>query len=439
MSHCALKILVWGINYAPELTGIAPYNVALCEFLRARGHDARMLTTFPYYPAWKKAGADSGRLYRDDTVRGVPVHRCWHYVPARVSAPKRILHEGTFVLTSFLRAFQHLPRPDVLVVVSPPLLLGAAAWLLTRLWGGAIPYVFHVQDLQPDAAVGLGMLRPSLLTCALYALESFAYRHAARVSGISAGMLRAFAEKGVPAGKRVLFPNGVAPLDPAVMPARGSWRERHGFGTRDFLAVYSGNLGVKQGLDVLLAAASKVTHPEVQIVLCGGGAQREALAAWIEANRPPNLYLLPLQDDATYREMMVDTDLCLITQQAGTGQFFFPSKLLSALAFARPVLAVADVDSELSHAITESGCGFVAAPGDSDALAAALNFLATLPEEELASAGESGREFSRRFDREKVQADFLEVLSQVVAENGAAVARETSTARCRVSDSQGGE
>lgn len=435
-----MKILVWGINYAPELTGIAPYNVALCEFLRARGHDTRMLTTFPYYPAWKKADDDRGRLYRDDVVRGVPVHRCWHYVPARVSAFKRILHEGTFVLTSFLRAFQHLPRPDVLVVVSPPLLLGAAAWLLTRFWGSAVPYVFHVQDLQPDAAVGLGMLRPSLLTCALYALESFAYRNAARVSGISAGMMRAFAEKGVPAKKRVLFPNGVAPLDPASLPARGSWRERHGFGSSDFLAVYSGNLGVKQGLDVLLAAAPKVTQPDVQIVLCGGGAQREALAAWIEANRPLNLRLLPLQDDAAYREMMADTDLCLITQQAGTGQFFFPSKLLSALAFARPVLAVADVESELSHAITESSCGFVVAPGDSHALATALNFLATLPVEELANAGEGGREYSRRFDREKVQADFLEVLSQAVAETDAtAPARETSATRRRVSASQGGE
>ena len=105
-----MRILVWGINYAPEVTGIAPCNVALCESLRAAGHDARMLTTFAYYPGWKKTADDRGRFYRTDVLNGVPVHRCWHYVPARVSALKRIVHEGTFVLTSFLRALGPLGR-----------------------------------------------------------------------------------------------------------------------------------------------------------------------------------------------------------------------------------------------------------------------------------------------------------------------------------------
>ncbi len=207
----------------------------------------------------------------------------------------------------------------------------------------------------------------------------------------------------------------MSPLDPALLPARGRWREAHGFKPDDFLAVYSGNLGVKQGLDVVLAAAAKVRQPRVQIVVCGGGAQRDQLAAWIETNRPPGLRILPLQNDAAYREMMTDTDVCLITQQAGTGRFFFPSKLLTALAFARPVLAVADVDSELSQAVTESGCGFVVPSGDADALANALDFLASLPPGELAGAGRSGEFFGRRFDHEKVHAEFLATLTQVVA------------------------
>ncbi|MBV9128581.1 MAG: WcaI family glycosyltransferase [Verrucomicrobia bacterium] len=414
-----MKILVWGINYAPELTGIAPCNVALCECLRAHGHDARMLTTFAYYPNWKKLPADRGRIYRDDVLNGVPVHRCWHYVPARVSAPKRILHEGSFVLSSAWRALSHLPRPDVLVVVSPPLLLGAAAWTLTRLWGGKTPFVFHVQDLQPDAAVGLGMLKPSLLTRALYGLEAFAYRQAARVSGISQGMLRAFAQKGVPEKKRVLFPNGLAPLDPATLPARGQWRARHGFAAEDFLAVYSGNLGVKQGLETVLAAAGKVSQPHVKIVLCGGGAQRDKLAAWLDAHQPANVRLLPLQDDAAYREMMVDTDLALITQAPGTGQFFFPSKLLSALAFARPVLAVADADSELAHAVRAGGFGSVVpASAEPAALAAALDRAATLRASDLQKLADAARADGARFDREKVHAAFLAVLSQVAAEAG---------------------
>jgi colanic acid biosynthesis glycosyl transferase WcaI len=201
-----MRVIVWGINYAPEVTGIAPYNVMLCEFLRGEGHDVEMVTTFPYYPMWRKRAEDRGSLYRTSSVNGVPVHRCWHYVPAQVSSAKRILHEGTFVSTSLFRVLS-LRRPDVYVIVSPPLLLGAAASLVARVKGA--PFLFHVQDLQPDAAVGLGMLRTGWFTRALYALERMAYTHAARVSGIGAGMLQAFRDKGVAERKLVYFPNGI--------------------------------------------------------------------------------------------------------------------------------------------------------------------------------------------------------------------------------------
>ncbi len=409
-----MKILVWGINYAPEVTGIAPCNVALCEHLRAAGHDAHMLTTFAYYPAWRKASEDRGRLYRTDVLNGVPVHRCWHYVPARVSALKRIVHEGTFVLTSFVRALG-LGRCDALVVVSPPLLLGAAAWVLGKI--KRAPFVFHVQDLQPDAAVGLGMLKPNAFTRALYRLESLAYAKAARVSGISQGMLRAFAAKGVPAEKQVYFPNGVR-LAEETLPPIGRWRARHGFAADDFLAVYSGNLGVKQGIDILLEAARQLSTSagrRVRIVVCGQGASAERLAATVAAQPLANFTLLPLQDDAAYREMMADTDVCLITQQAGTGQYFFPSKLLSALACARPVLAVADADSELALALDEGGFGWRTVPGWPGELSAALERAAGLGADELRAKGDAGRRYVERFETGKVLADFERVLSALAA------------------------
>jgi colanic acid biosynthesis glycosyl transferase WcaI len=153
-----MRVIVWGINYAPEITGIAPHNVALCEFLQREGHDVEMVTTFAYYPAWRKTAQDRGLIYRTDRINGVRVHRCWHFVPGRVSAWKRILHEATFAFTSTIRVLS-LKRSDVYFIASPPLVLGAAAWLVTRL--KRAPFIFHVQDLQPDAAVGLGMLRES--------------------------------------------------------------------------------------------------------------------------------------------------------------------------------------------------------------------------------------------------------------------------------------
>lgn len=404
-----MRIIVWGINYAPELTGIAPYNVALCEFLRARGHAVEMLTTFSYYPTWRKRREDRRQFFRTDFLNGVPVHRCWHFVPARVSALKRILHEATFVFTSTVRALA-LPAADVYVVVSPPLLLGAAAWLVTRIKNA--PFVFHVQDLQPDAAVGLGMLKPSLFTRALYRLEAFAYSSAARVSGISQGMLEAFRRKNVSPAKLIYFPNGVRLPVPETFPQRGAFREKHGFAADEFLAIYSGNLGVKQGLDVLIEAARLLAETKVRIVICGDGAQREALARRAQELQLPNVAMLPLQPLEDYASMLVDSDVCLVTQQAGSGAAFFPSKLLNTLAYARPVLTVADEESQLARALEEGGFGINVRPGAPEQLAGVLHRLTSDPARSE-QYGRAGRNWVEQFEEARVLENFARELEAI--------------------------
>lgn len=402
-----MRVIVWGINYAPEFAGIAPHNVALCEFLDAEGHDVEMLTTFAYYPTWQKSAEDRGRLYRTDVVNRIAVHRCWHFVPGRVSALKRILHEGSFVLTSTLRAL-FLSAPDVFVVVSPPLLLGMAAWLVGKLKGA--PFVFHVQDMQPDAAVGLGMLKANWFTKALYGLEAFAYRKAARVSGITAGMLESFKAKGVPESKLIYFPNTIELTQGASSPQRGIFRERHGFAADDFLAVYSGNLGVKQGLDILLETAPLLRDSRIRLVICGDGAQREALAARAQEMKLTNLRLLPFEDD--YRALLVDAEICFITQQVGSGNSFFPSKLLGILAEGRPVVAVSAPESELAIALRQGGFGVNVPPGRPEELAERLDALAKDPQR-LADYGAAGRRYVQQFEKSRVLGSFLSELARV--------------------------
>jgi colanic acid biosynthesis glycosyl transferase WcaI len=401
-----MRVVVWGINYAPEFTGIAPHSVALCEFLEREGHDVEMVTSFPYYPTWQKRPEDRGRLYRTEVIHGVPVHRCWHFVPAQVSALKRIVHEGSFVFTSTLRAL-FVEQPDVFVVVSPPLLLGAAAWFVGKL--KRAPYVFHVQDMQPDAAVGLGMLKQSSFTRALYALEAFAYRHAARVSGITRGMLKTFRSKGVPDSKLVYFPNAIELKNDESVPARGEFRNRHGFRGDEFLAIYAGNLGVKQGLEVLLETAALLRDKPIRFLICGDGAQREALAARAREMQLPNFTMLPLQAGRNYRALLVDADVCFITQQAGAGNSFFPSKLLGLLAESKPVVTVAAPECELALSLAEGNFGVNIPPGRPQELAALLDSLANDPER-LWIYGANGRRYVEQFDKSRVMQSFADEL-----------------------------
>ena len=399
-----MRIIVWGINYAPEFTGIAPHSVALCEFLKANGDDVAMVTGFSYYPVWQKRLEDRATLYRTDLVNGVPVHRCWQFVPARVSALKRIFHEASFIFTSTLRALS-LSRPDVYVLVSPPLLLGVAGWLAGKLKG--VPFVFHVQDMQPDAAVGLGMLKPSWFTKALYGLEAFAHRHAARVSGITQGMLKAFRAKGVPETKLIYFPNAIDLKSDEPGPARGEFRQRHGFTTDEFLAVYSGNLGVKQGLDVLLQTAPLLRNDRIRLLICGDGAQREALAARAREMQLSNVVLLPFAPD--YRALLVDADLCFITQQAGAGNSFFPSKLLGLLAESKPVVTVAAAECELAQAVAAGKFGINVPPGRPQELAEVLDSIAT-DGRRLSAYGDAGRVYVQQFEKTHIFSSFREQL-----------------------------
>lgn len=413
-----MKVVLWGINYSPESTGIAPFNRDLCEYLADRGHQVSAVTAFPYYPLWRKRPEDRGCSYREESLGGVAVHRCWCYVPARVTTIRRILHELSFCVSTTARLLT-LPRADVYVVVSPPLALGFFAWMVTRLKRSR--FVFHVQDLQPDAAVGLGMLKRGWLVRILYSLERFAYAKAAVVSGISAGMLEAFRTKGVPAERRRMFPNWLREGSAAGpnLENRNLARRQFAIDDHALLAIYAGNLGKKQSLEILAEVAHLLgsqarDKPHVRLIIAGDGAGRAELERTLAEKGSPDVQLLPLLSDADYRKLLAAADVALITQAAGTGQFFFPSKLLSVLAAGLPVVAVADEGSELAAAIKEGEFGATVRPGDGQALTALLQKL--MVSRDLLHGWADHAVWVRKFAKELVLPRLEETLAEVAEE-----------------------
>jgi colanic acid biosynthesis glycosyl transferase WcaI len=366
-----MRILMLGINYWPEETGIAVFNTGRCEYLAARGHDVTMCTGFPYYPQWRVDDRYRGRLFARETRNGVRILRSYLYVPRRVTTLRRIVHEASFVASSCIRALGGR-RPDILITESPPLALALSSVLLSRFWG--VPYVFHVSDLQPDAAVDLGMLSNGRVTRVLYGLERLAYRRAGLVATLTPAMRARILTKGIAPEQVTVFPDWTEP-DLFDLPLEGGGtvaRERLGLDGA-FLVVHAGNMGVKQGLDVVLGAAERSRdHRDLLYLLVGDGAVRGSLEDRARKQKLDNVRFVPILPTPMFYELLSTSDVTLVTQQRVVADILFPSKVRTMMAAGRPVVASLNASSEVARVVTDAGAGVVIPPEDPGALLDAI-------------------------------------------------------------------
>jgi colanic acid biosynthesis glycosyl transferase WcaI len=399
-----MRILVLAINYWPEQTGIGAVLTRRCEYLASVGHEVTVCTGMPYYPEWRIHPGYTGKLLSREEHYGVTILRSWIWVPRKVTSVKRVLFEASFLASSLLRAMcSH--KPELLLVVSPPLGLAISAVLLSR-WTKA-PYVFDVQDLQPDSAADLGML-PGPVLPVLYRLEQMAYRHASLISTITEGMRQKIVAKGVPPGKVAVVP---FPADSNLF-AVGSlvkglrFRSQYGLGGK-FVVAHSGNMGVKQGLGVVLDTAELMREQrDVTFLLTGDGAMKPHLENKAKALKLNNVRFLPLQEQAEFLQMLAALDVALIVQQSSVSDIAFPSKTITLLSAARPVAAAVHYSSEIGRVIRQSNGGVVVEPENAEALATTLQELFRDPARRTAM-GEFGRRYAlQHWDAARILPNF---------------------------------
>lgn len=364
-----MKIAFVGINYTPEPTGISVYTTGMAEYCARHGDSVTVYTGFPYYPLWSKFEKDRRKWYRCVRIGSVTVRRNYLYVPRQPTAASRILHELSFVICASIN-YLFGPRAEYTVIVSPPLFLALPIILIAKLKRSRT--IFHIQDLQPDAAVDLGMLKRGWLTNFLYFIERQSYHAADEVSTISDGMLKRIVDKGIDRRKMFLLRNWAN--DDQVAPLRKDTRFRQELGLRDrFIVLYSGNMGVKQGLHTLLDAARLLSDmPEIMVVIVGDGGEKRELQRKAAELGVHNVTFLPVQPYHRLGELLATADVSVIPQKSGVNDIVLPSKLNNIMASQRPVVVAAPVDSEFGRIVMESKGGLVVRPEDPAQLAQAI-------------------------------------------------------------------
>ena len=389
-----MRILIHGLNFAPELTGIGKYTGELAAWLAARGHEVRVVTAPPYYPVWKVSEGYSNWWTRDIDchVASAPrvdgslvVNRSPLWVPRQPSGAKRLLHLATFALSSLpMLLAQVFWRPQLVWVVEPALLCAPGALLTARLCRAKV--WLHVQDFEVDAAFDLGLLKGQRIRKLVARAERWLLRRFDVVSTISQRMHQRLLAKGVDASRAKLAVNWVDMTHFAkpTMDGGAAYRRELNIPECAVVALYSGNMGAKQGLEILADAAANMAIAPVQqaqvatdfaavvFVFCGDGAGRVDLVARCQGL--PNVRFMDLQPAERLPDLLAMADIHLLPQRADAADLVMPSKLTGMMASGRAVVATAHADTELGRVVL--GCGLVVQPGHSLAFADAINTLA---------------------------------------------------------------
>jgi colanic acid biosynthesis glycosyl transferase WcaI len=341
------KILLIGGNYYPELTGIGRYNGEMMDWLAENGYDCTVVTTYPYYPQWKITDEYRKKAwwYTREKKGTINVHRCPHYVPGKPGGIKRMMLDLTFTISGFFKVLQIAcgPKRDIVMVVTPPFVPGFLAVLYKWLRGAKM--VYHVQDLQIEAARDLQMVRSKTMIKMMFALEKFFLRRSDHLSSISTGMVRKMKEK---TGRHtVLFPNWSDTSKFHPIPPLGLKTE-FGFNETDKVVLYSGAIGEKQGLDIILNVAGRLKNiSSLKFVICGTGpykANLEQSAADMKLN---NILFMPLQPAEALTRFLNMADIHLVVQKADASDLVMPSKLTNILAVGGLAIVTANPGNSL--------------------------------------------------------------------------------------------
>ena len=398
------RMLFLGLNFAPEEIGVGHYSSQMIAHWIDAGNDATVVTTKPYYPQWRVLeGFRAG--WQSDSFHGIKVVRCPIYVPRKPTGLHRLVHYATFGLSSLVPMILAAIRakPDLVMTTSPslvaaPVALVAAKFCGARTW-------LHVQDFEVRAAFATGLLSDTGAIARLArAFEKWMYRSFDTVSSISPQMCARLEAEGVDPARMVELRNW-ADLDQITpLPAISAFRERWDIKT-PHVALYSGNIANKQGLDLIVEAARLLRErDDLTFVICGNGSDRAEIEA-ISADLT-NMQFRDLQPRSELGELLGLATIHMLPQLDRAADLMLPSKLANMLASGRPVVATAKDGTGLSKEV--AGVGIATPPGDAVAFADAIVALMDSPERHAELSTRARERAEERWNKRKILDRFIE-------------------------------
>lgn len=401
------KVLLINQFFYPDVAPTGQFATDLAEDLVRRGLEVSVLCSRRRY-------GGVGSLAWRETYQGIQIYRTGSTRYGRRRTLGRALDYFSFYLTAGVKALV-LPRYDLVICLSTPPLIAGLGVLLK--WVKGSRYVYWVQDLYPDVAVALGVLREKGMVTGLV-------RHLSRLTLCRADAVVALGE--VMAEK--LSANGFRPKNLSVLPCwadgeelrlvphkMNPFIEEQGLSGK-FIGLYSGNMGKGHELDTLLGAIEALREVEdLLFVFIGDGARRSEIERFQKTKGLQNLRLLPYQDRHRVCLSLNAGDVHLVTLREGLEGLLVPSKIYSSLATGKPVIYIGPERSEVGEIVRRADCGYVHCPGDVEGVVRSVREMISRPEKRE-RLGRNGRAyFEAHFERRQITEKFYQVIRDVLS------------------------
>jgi glycosyltransferase involved in cell wall biosynthesis len=403
-----MRIVILTQYYPPEPI---PKPHELARGLAERGHEVVVITGIPNYPLGKFYADAQLRLWKLDSVESIRVLRLALYPDHSRSAIRRVLNYGSFAINAALVGSILSGSVDAMFAEHPPLTIGLAAWVIG--WVRRAPFLFAVNDLWPESVEATGMVRSrSLLKCMAY-LERFVYRRATAIAVISNGVKKNLVGKGVPPDKVYVIPHWADDSLYRPVPPDPQLAKQLGMAGR-FNVVFAGQLGLAQGLDVVLDAAEELLDlSDVQFILVGDGTDVDRLRKLAFKRRLRNVRFLGRQPAEQMPAVLAISDVLLVNlRDDPLFRITVPSKTIAYMACGRPVLMA--VEGDAANLIRAARAGVTCRTGDAKDLTEAVRRLHAMDRAELERMGRAGREaFLTTYSREVLLGRYEEILSKL--------------------------
>ena len=395
-----MKVLLITDSYPPEIRSASHLMQELAEGLRDRDYDVVVCTSYPQYnlsEEFKKV--EFPEYTEENEIKVIRIKTLPHH---KVNFTIRGIAQLTMPEIFYRKISKYVnEKIDAVIVYSPPLPLAKVGEKIKKNFGAK--YLLNVQDIFPQNAIDLGVLKNKLLIKFFEKMEYNAYKNADMITLHSEGNFDFIAKK-YPQfkDKMHILHNWVEVNSFENISRTNEFRVRYGLENK-FIILFAGVIGPSQGLDFVIKVAEEVKDiEEVCFLIVGDGMEKKKLEDIAKEKRLNNVIFKPFVSKKDYPKLVADCDVGLVCLNSLNKTPVVPGKILGYMAAGKPVLAFLNKESDGHKIIETAKCGYSCFSDDLDK-AIVITKKIYFNKDKLENMGKNGYKFVREnFDRDVI-------------------------------------